>query len=123
VMHYKNEILYLKKSAAPLRDSLLQMMKLKNEELVDLGRYFSDALDHATQIVEVTDTYREILDGLLETYRSSVNEKMNEIMKTLTLFTAFFSPLTFIVGIYGMNFATIPELSWSNGYYFVLGIM
>lgn len=123
VMHYKNEILYLKKSAAPLRDSLLQLMKLQNTELVGLGRYLQDALDHATQIVEVTDSYREILEGLLETYRGSVSEKMNEIMKTLTLFTAFFSPLTFVVGVYGMNFQFMPELTWANGYYFSLGLM
>lgn len=68
--------------------------------------------DHAIRIIESIEAYREILSGLLEIYMSSINNKMNQIMKLLTVFASIFIPLTFLAGIYGMNFENMPELKW-----------
>jgi magnesium transporter len=78
--------------------------------------YFRDVYDHAIRISEAVESYRDILGGLLDIYISSVSNKMNEIMKVLTVFASIFIPLTFIAGIYGMNFEYMPELKWRWAY-------
>ena len=82
-----------------------------------------DLYDHMVQIMDMIDTFRDILSGLMDTYLSSINMQTNEIMKVLTIISTLFIPLTFITGLYGMNFDYMPELHWKPGYFVVLGVM
>ena len=82
-----------------------------------------DLNDHLHTIFETMEILRETLDNLLDLYNSTVSNKMNEVMKVLTIVSSIFIPLTFIAGIYGMNFAHMPELASENGYYYTLGVM
>ena len=85
--------------------------------------YFRDVFDHMLTITDTITNYRELLSNILEVYLSTVSNKMNEIMKTLTVVTTIMLPLTLIAGIYGMNFQFLPELHWKYGYMFALGLM
>jgi len=97
---------------------------LSHELIVDeMEVYFNELNDHIKQAVEASDTYREILSDQLNLYHSSMSTKLNDVMKLLTIFSAIFIPLTFIAGIYGMNFTNIPELNYQYGYYVVIGVM
>ena len=78
--------------------------------------YFRDVYDHVLRITESIESYRDMLSGLQDIYLSSVSNKMNEVMKVLTVFASIFIPLTFIAGIYGMNFEYMPELKWRWAY-------
>ncbi|MBU1625770.1 magnesium and cobalt transport protein CorA, partial [bacterium] len=94
-------------------------------DLIDdgVGIYFRDVYDHTIQVVETVETFRDMASGLLDLYLSTVSNKMNEVMKVLTIFAAIFIPLTFIVGVYGMNFEYIPELKLHWGYFGVWILM
>jgi magnesium transporter len=85
--------------------------------------YFRDSYDHAVQINEVLESYREIAVGLMEMYLSSLSNRMNEVMKVLTIISTIFMPLTFVVGVYGMNFEYMPELRERWGYPLVWLVM
>jgi magnesium transporter len=85
--------------------------------------YFIDIYDHISRVVDSLDIFRESLTGLLELQMSMKSDRMNEIMKTLTIFSSIFLPLTFIVGLYGMNFRWMPELEWHYGYFFVWALL
>ena len=91
--------------------------------------YLRDCYDHTIQLIDLLETYRELASGLTDIYLSSLSNRLNEIMKVLTIFSAIFIPLTFIAGIYGMNFNperspwNMPELNWKWGYPFSLGLM
>ena len=85
--------------------------------------YFRDTLDHTIQITEALETLRESIGTLMDVYLSSVSNKMNQVMKVLTIIATIFIPLTFIAGVYGMNFQNMPELNWRYGYLAVWGIM
>lgn len=89
----------------------------------DKDVYFFDVYDHISRVVDSIDLFRESLSGLLELQMAMKSDRMNEIMKTLTVISCFFLPLTFIVGLYGMNFRSIPELNWSYGYVYVWVLM
>lgn len=89
----------------------------------DKDVYFYDVYDHISRVVDSIDLFRESLSGLLELQMAMKSDRMNEIMKTLTLISCFFLPLTFIVGLYGMNFSSIPELGWHYGYIYVWILM
>lgn len=89
----------------------------------DKDVYFFDVYDHISRVVDSIDLFRESLSGLLELQMAMKSDRMNEIMKTLTVISCFFLPLTFIVGLYGMNFRIIPELGWSYGYLYVWMLM
>lgn len=120
----RNEFLYLRKAAVPIRDSLKSILTTKVDEIDQNNkRFFRDAYDHAIHIVEAIDVYRELLKGQVESYQNWLNIRMNEVMKVLAIFASVFAPLTFIAGIYGMNFRHMPELEWSYGYYICLGLM
>jgi magnesium transporter len=120
----RNEFLYLRKAAVPIRDALKTILASKVSEIDPANkRYFRDAYDHALHIVEAIDGYRELLKGQVDSYQNTLNQKMTEVMKVLTVFASIFTPLTFIAGVYGMNFRHMPELSWDYGYYFSLGLM
>jgi magnesium transporter len=120
----RNEFLYLRKAALPIRDALKSILASKESEIDPKNkRYFRDAYDHAIHIVDAIDGYRELLRGQVDSYQNGLNLRMTEVMKVLTIFASIFAPLTFIAGIYGMNFKNMPELEWEYGYYFSLGLM
>ena len=106
------------------RDAVGAMMRADHPLISEAVRvYLRDAFDHAMQISDVLDTFREIALGLVEVYLSSVSHRTNEIIKVLTILSSIFIPLTFIVGVYGMNFTYMPELGWRYGYHLTWAIM
>ena len=126
----KRELLTLRRSIWPQRDAINLLIR-DGTELVspDVQIYLRDCYDHAVQVLDMVETYRELASSLMDIYLSSVSNRMNEIMKTLTVISAIFIPLTFVAGIYGMNFNTeispwnMPELNWYWGYPLCLGLM
>lgn len=121
--HRKN-ISHLRRAVIPVRDLLNSLLRDELPLIQDkTDLYLRDAYDHLIRVVESTEHFREIVAGLLEAYRSTVSNKMNEIMKVLTIIATIFIPLTFIAGIYGMNFKYMPELDWQWGYPLVAFIM
>ncbi len=120
----KRDLLLFRRSLWPLRDALNTFLRdpsqrLKPENTV----YFRDAYDHTVQLLDLLETYRELSADLLDIYLSAVNNRMNEVMKVLTIISTIFIPMTFIASIYGMNFHILPELSWRYGYLWALGLM
>lgn len=120
----KRDLLLLRRALWPQREVISRLIQ-HDGELVDetLRPYFSDCYDHAVQIIDLIETYREMLSGMLDIYLSSLSNRMNDIMRVLTVIATIFIPLTFIVGVYGMNFNHMPELHWQYGYFGVWGIM
>ncbi len=108
----------MRRYISPIRDLLAGLLRSESE-LIDKNTniYLRDVHDHVLRIIESLETHPStFLSGLIEIYLSSISSKMNEIMKVLTVFASVFIPLTFITGIYGMNFETMPELRWAWGY-------
>jgi magnesium transporter len=89
----------------------------------DVEVYFRDCYDHVIQLLDIVENHRELASGLMDVYMSSVSNKMNEVMKVLTIISTIFIPLSFVAGVYGMNFENMPELEWQWGYYACLGLM
>lgn len=113
----RKELIYLRRSVYPLRESINALLKSESPLLKkETERYFADVYDHTIHVIESLDTFRELLSGIMDLYMNSVSNKMNEIMKVLTIMSTIFIPLTFIAGIYGMNFEHIPELGYEWGY-------
>lgn len=119
----KRELLTLRRAIWPQRDSLNSLIRDGNPLISEEVRiYLRDCYDHAVQVLDMVETYRELASSLMDVYLSSVGNKMNEIMKLLTVISSIFIPLTFIAGVYGMNFNTeaspwnMPELNWYWGY-------
>ncbi len=124
VAAYKNELLYLNKACLPVRDSLAHICRSHSKDINEgVQMYFKDAYEHSVQIVDTIESYRQMLSSVMDSYQSITNQKLNETMKILTIFATVFTPLTFIAGIYGMNFEKIPELKWDYGYEYALGLM
>ena len=120
----RRELLTLVRMVHQQRDAVSALMRADHPLVSDAVRvYLRDSLDHATQISDVLDTFREIAMGLMEVYHSSVSQRTNEIIKVLTILSSIFIPLTFIVGVYGMNFEHMPELEWKYGYFMTWGLM
>ena len=120
----RRELLTLVRMVHQQRDAVSALMRADHPLVSDAVRvYLRDSLDHATQISDVLDTFREIAMGLMEIYHSSVSQRTNEIIKVLTILSSIFIPLTFIVGVYGMNFEHMPELEWQYGYFMTWGLM
>ncbi|BAO56525.1 magnesium/cobalt transporter CorA [Nonlabens marinus] len=117
VQKNKRMLLTLRRAIFPLRESISRLLK-EDSKFIDpqIKSYFQDAYDHCIQIIETVESYREINGGLRDMYLSSVSHKMNQIMQVLTIMSSIFIPLTFLAGIYGMNFDHIPELHWEHGY-------
>ena len=117
IQRTKRELINIRRSILPLRELLASILRSETE-LINEKTYvfFRDIYDHVIHITEAIESYRDILSGLLDIYISSVSNKMNEVMKVLTIFASIFIPLTFITGIYGMNFDYIPELQWKWAY-------
>ena len=113
----KRGLIFLRKSVWPLREVINGLQKSESSlihETTDI--YLRDVYDHTIQVIDTVETFRDMVAGMLDIYLSSISNKMNEVMKVLTIFAAIFIPLTFIVGIYGMNFKVMPELDWQWGY-------
>ena len=120
----KKEIIYLRKSVWPLREVISFLERGDSHLLHDTTRlYFRDVYDHTVQVIDTVETYRDLLSGMLDLYISSVSNRTNEVMKFLTVIGTIFMPLTFLVGVYGMNSKHFPELDWKNGYFILWGIM
>jgi magnesium transporter len=117
-------LLHLRKGIWPLRDALSGWQHNHSGRLSDTVRvYLRDTYDHTVQLVDVIESYREAVSELLNTYLSSLTQRTNEVMKTLTMMSTIFIPLTFLAGVYGMNFHFMPELRWRWSYPIVLGVM
>lgn len=120
----KRDLLLLRRALWPQREVISRLIQ-HDAELVNatMRPYFSDCYDHAVQIIDLIETYREMLSGMLDIYLSSLSNRMNDIMRVLTVVGTIFIPLTFIVGVYGMNFRVMPELEWEYGYFIIWGVM
>lgn len=113
----RRKLNFFRKSIWPLRDSLNSLLRDETPFIQEENKiYFRDVYDHLIQIVDGLENYREIVIGMLDMYMSQVSNKMNEVMKVLTIIATIFIPLTFIAGIYGMNFDYMPELGWKWAY-------
>ena len=124
IHHLKREMIFLRKSAWPLREVVNVLEKSESELIRPTTKIFlRDIYDHAIHIIDSIETHRDMLSGMLDIYLSSVSNRMNQVMKVLTIIATIFMPLTFLAGIYGMNFKYMPELGWRWGYPLVLLIM
>jgi len=113
----KRELLLVRRSLWPMREVLNKMQREPHECFSELTQtYIRDVYDHAVQAIDIVETYREVATGLTETYMTSMSNRMNEIMKVLTIMGTIFIPLTFLAGVYGMNFHHFPELDWPYAY-------
>jgi len=120
----KREMIYLRKSVWPLREVISGLERTESELIKDsTGIFLRDVYDHTIQVIDTVETYRDMLSGMLDIYLSSLSNRMNEVMKVLTIIATIFIPLTFIAGVYGMNFKFMPELEWRWGYFLVLAVM
>ncbi|MBX2902345.1 MAG: magnesium/cobalt transporter CorA [Chitinophagales bacterium] len=124
LQHVKRSLILFKKHTVPVRELLSNLDRNEVAFFEAENRpYLRDLLDHSFRVNDSVETYRDILTSLMDLYHSMMSNKMNEVMKTLTVISSFFIPLTFIVGVYGMNFDVMPELRWEYGYYLVWGVM
>ncbi len=120
----KRHMIMLRKSVWPLREVISRLERSESILIKDPTiLYLKDVYDHVIQIIDNIETYRDILSGMLDIYLSSISNRLNEVMKVLTIIATIFIPLTFIAGVYGMNFKYMPELEWSWGYFAVLLVM
>ncbi len=124
VHRFKNDMIILRKSLWPLREVIARLERRESPLIQDATTvYLKDVYDHTIIAIETVETYRDILSGMLDIYLSSVSNRLNQVMKVLTIIATIFMPLTFIVGLYGMNFKYMPELEWHYGYFAVLAFM
>jgi magnesium transporter len=130
IYQIRRELLQLRRSIWPQRDAINSLIRDGSELISEEVRiYLRDCYDHAVQVMDMVETYRELASGLMDVYLSAVSNRMNEVMKVLTVVSSIFIPLTFVAGIYGMNFNTekspynMPELNWYWGYPICLAVM
>lgn len=124
INRYKRMIIFLRKSVWPLREVLGSFQREHPSQFSPaVVTFMRDIYDHTIQVIDTLEAYRDLLTGMLEVYLSSVSNKTNQIMKVLTVISTIFIPLTFIVGVYGMNFKYMPELEWFWGYPMIWLIM
>jgi len=113
----KREMMFIRKNLWPLRELVSALDKSESDLITEgLSPYLRDVYEHTFQVIDTVEAWREMLSGALDVYMTSVSNKMNEVMKVLTVIATIFIPLTFIAGIYGMNFEYMPELKWRMGY-------
>ncbi|MDR0600816.1 MAG: magnesium/cobalt transporter CorA [Treponema sp.] len=124
VQKLKRDLLRLRRVIWPLRESLSLLMHLESPRLSgELAPFLKDLYDHLMRAAETLETYRELVTGVMEVNLSAVSNRMNKVMKVLTIISTIFIPLTFIVGVYGMNFRNMPELEMPLAYPIIWGIM
>ena len=114
----KREMIFLRKSVWPLREVISALQRRESSLVKDSTLvYLKDVYDHTIQVIDTLESYRDMVSGMLDTYLSSASNRLNEIMKMLTIIATIFIPLTFFAGVYGMNFRHLPELEWQWGYF------
>jgi len=124
IHNLKRELLFLRKSVWPLREAVVSLEKGESPLVQERTTvYLRDVYDHTIQVVDTIETFRDMVSGMLDIYLSSLSNRMNEVMKVLTIIATLFIPLTFVAGIYGMNFKYMPELEWRYGYGLVWVVM
>jgi magnesium transporter len=120
----KREMIYFRKQVWPLREVIGGLARGEYPAISEsTAVYLRDVYDHTIQVIDTLESLRDVLGGMLDLYLSTISNRMNEVMKVLTIMATIFIPLTFIAGIYGMNFKYMPELEWHWGYFMVWGIM
>ena len=120
----KRDLLFLRKAVWPLRELVSGLARGTSPFISrDILIYLRDVYDHTIQIMDIVETFRDMVSGILDIYLSSLSNQMNQVMKVLTIISTLFIPLTFIAGVYGMNFDNMPELRWHWGYFAVMGFM
>jgi len=120
----KRDLLTLRRAIWPLRDAINGLTREEHELVAHPTRvYLRDCYDHAVQGLDMVETYRELAAGLMDIYISTLSQRLNEVMKVLTIIATIFIPLTFVAGVYGMNFRHMPELEWRYGYPLVMLLM
>jgi len=120
----KKGMIFLRKAIWPLREVVSGLERCESVLIHEsTGAYLRDVYDHTIQVIDTVESFRDMVSGMLDIYLSSISNKMNEVMKVLTIFAAIFIPLTFVAGIYGMNFRFMPELGWQWGYPMILIVM
>lgn len=124
IHHIRRELIFLRKHVWPAREVVGNLQRA-DTDLIDAQTqtYLRDVYDHTVQVMDTLETYRDLLGGIQDLYLSILSNRMNEIMKVLTVISTIFIPLTFIVGVYGMNFKYMPELDWHLGYPLIWMIM
>jgi magnesium transporter len=117
IQQLKKDLIYLRKALYPLRDAMSKLIK-DESGFIDSSnsRFFGDIYNHVAHLIDSLDTYKDLTSGLMDIYINTLNTRMNEVMKVLTVISTIFIPLTFIVGVYGMNFDFMPELRWQWSY-------
>lgn len=124
IHHLKKELLVVRKAIAPLREAINRFAKSDVDFINENSAiYIRDLYDHTIQIMDMVETYRDLLNGLQDLYISEISLKMNQVMQVLTIITTIFVPLSFLAGLYGMNFENMPELHFKYGYYVLLSVM
>lgn len=121
---FKRELLAVRRAVWPLREVISAINRSESPLLLKQNQAFwRDLYDHTVQVMDMVESARESLASMHDTYLTSLSNRMNEVMKVLTIISTIFIPLTFIAGIYGMNFKNMPELEWSAGYFVILAVM
>jgi len=124
IHHLKKEVIRIRKTIAPLREAISRFSKSDSELITaSTSIFIRDLYDHTIQIMDVVDSYRDMLNGLQDLYISEISFKMNQVMQVLTIITTIFVPLSFLAGLYGMNFDNIPELHHPYGYFILVSVM
>lgn len=124
IHQFKKEIIYLRKQVWPLREVISELQRSESSLITASTQvYLRNVYDHTIQVIDSIESFRDMITGMHDIYLSSISNRLNEIMKMLTMFSAIFIPMTFLAGVYGMNFKYMPELNWRWGYFGVLGLM
>jgi magnesium transporter len=117
IHHLKSEVIELRKAVWPLREVVVNLERVESPLIrKDTLIFLRNVYGHTVEIIETIESFRDLIAGMIDIYLSSLSMKLNEVMKVLTIIATIFIPLTFIVGIYGMNFRYMPELGWRFGY-------
>jgi len=124
VIAIRKEIIQLRKWVLPLREALTKVRRSETKLIKrEWKHYLDDTGDQLEHVIQFFDQFREMINYLMDLNFANLTNETNEIVKTLTVISAIFIPLTFIAGLYGMNFQHMPELQWENGYFYALGLM
>jgi magnesium transporter len=123
ILSLKHSILTLRRIIAPQREVMNRLSRDDLPQIMDHHRiYYRDIYDHLVRIHDLSESIRDVVTGTLDTYLSATSNRLNEVMKALTIVSTIFLPLSFVAGVYGMNFDYLPELHWRYGYYLVWGV-
>lgn len=124
LFHYKNELHFFRKTVRPLKEAISRLLRSDSGYIVPDSRvYFQELIDSTEHAIEAIDSYTTMISDQMNSYNTNLSNKVNDVMKVLTIFASIFIPLTFIAGIYGTNFEYLPELSYRYSYFAMWGVM